>query len=45
MTTKTTPVRVQCKGSFGRTSCGIVPSGGLNTALRGDEADPWTHSP
>ena len=37
MTTKTTPVRVQCKGTFGRTSCEIVPAGGLNTAWRGGE--------
>jgi hypothetical protein len=45
MTTQTTPVRVQCKGSFGRTSWAVVPARGLNTALRGGEADPWTHSP
>jgi len=47
MTTKTTPVRVQCKGAFGRTSCEIVPPGGLNTAWRDGEAeaDRWTHSP
>jgi hypothetical protein len=47
MTTKTTPVRVQCKGTFGLTSCEIVPAGGLNTALRDGEAeaDRWTHSP
>ena len=47
MTTKTTPVRVQCKGSFGRASWDVVPAGGLNAALRDSEAeaDRWTHSP